>query len=98
MQKTKPINLILSKLILSIKTDTFFMYWGKRLYKIPSNIKTKDIDNNIKLKAFKSRNINNFNYFYSFILLKNLKNSLSGDKTKVVSSLFKARVYAFIDL
>ena len=85
MQKTKPINLILSKLILSIKTDTFFMYWGKRLYKIPSNIKTKDIAKNIKLKTFKSRNINNLDDFYSVILLKNLKNSLSGDKITEVS-------------
>ncbi len=63
-QNIKPINLILSKLRLSIKIDTFFIEEGKILYKSPSTMKTKDIDKNIKLNISKSKSIKyNFSYY-----------------------------------
>ena len=82
--KIKPPDLNWLSLIVSIFFNIFLIFDGNKAYRIPS-IKR----NNPKAMISSLMNINIYSDF-GFMFPKNLKNSLSGDKTKDVSPPIKA--------
>jgi len=82
--KIKPPDLNWLSLIVSIFFNIFFIFDGNKAYRIPSMKRNKP-------KAMISSLIPIYIYSdFGFMFPKNLKNSLSGDKTKDVSPPIKA--------